>query len=99
MLPLAGDLQQLQSQPHALKRSQHPTVAHAGGGIEQAELAQLAGSLFSGVAGGKTREPPSKYTGGDFRTAATSGESDALLAFEVRLCNCLTLWAQPRALL
>ncbi len=52
--------------------------------MDQGELAQLAEPLFGGIAGGKTKEPPSRYTGGDFRTAATTAESDALLAFEVR---------------
>lgn len=43
----------------------------------------MAAPLFGEVPGGKTEEQGSKYTGGDYRTAATSDESDALLAFEV----------------
>ena len=54
--------------------------------MEHEELVQLARPLLEGVPQGQPRKaPPSSYVGGDFRTAAPSPESHALLAFEVRL--------------
>lgn len=63
-----------------------PCVASGatGAGIDHGELAQLARPLLDGVPqGSATREPPSQYVGGDYRSAQASGESHALLAFEV----------------
>jgi mitochondrial-processing peptidase subunit alpha len=52
--------------------------------VEHEELVQLARPLLEAVPQGQPRKaPPSSYVGGDFRTAAPSPESHALLAFEV----------------
>lgn len=86
LIALPGSLANISSDDLAKFVEEHyrgGNMVLSGGGMEHAELVELAKPLFDGVPAGKTEQPQSRYTGGDYRTPGNVPTSDVLLAFEV----------------